>query len=276
MALQGLEGKVAIVVGASRGVGRTYALAMAAAGAKVVALARSVEGDPTRPGSLAELAATIRKNGGEITILPLDLTDDARALETARAAVAAYGGVDVLVNNAVWPVRGLKTLDISHHEWASAMQVNIRGPYLFMREAVPSMLARGGGSIVNITSAAAGFTRPGDGSHDGLVTYCVSKAALERLTTWFSAHYETRNIAVNAISPGHVTSYMELSGGEPDLAYWGEPVAWLGRQRPKDGGTTGKILHTYTFGNGWGVEPAERPARNEHILAVMKMGEKDD
>lgn len=276
MALQGLEGKVAIVVGASRGVGRTYALALAKAGAKVVALARSVDGDPEKPGTLAELAATIRKAGGEITILPLDLTDDDRALETARAAVAAYGGVDVLLNNAVWPVRGLKTLDISLHEWASAMQVNIRGPYLFMREAVPSMLGRGGGSIINITSAAAGFTRPGEGSHDGLVTYCVSKAALERLTTWFSAHYETRNIAVNAISPGHVTSYMEKSGGEPDLAYWGEPVAWLGRQRPTDGGLTGKILHTYTFGDSWGVKPDERPKRNEHILAVMRMGEKDD
>jgi citronellol/citronellal dehydrogenase len=276
MALQGLEGKVAIVVGASRGVGRTYALALAEAGAKVVALARSVDGDPEKPGTLAELAATIRKGGGEVTILPCDLTDDARGLESARAAVAAYGGVDVLVNNAVWPVRGLKTLDISHHEWSSAMQVNIRGPYLFMREAVPSMLGRGGGSIVNITSAAAGFTRPGDGSHDGLVTYCVSKAALERLTSWFSAHYETRNIAVNAISPGHVTSYMEMSGGEPDLAYWGEPVAWLGKQRPKDGGLTGEILHTYTYGNGWGAEPGDAPKRNEHILAVMRMGQKDD
>jgi NAD(P)-dependent dehydrogenase (short-subunit alcohol dehydrogenase family) len=269
MKFESLEGKVAIVSGASRGVGRAYALALAEAGAKVVALARSLEGDPKTLGNLAEVAATARAAGGEIAVFACDLLQDASIVEAVSKAVETYGGVDVVVNNAVWPVRGHKTLSVPEEEWVNAFKVNVQGPYAFMREAIPHMLQRGGGAIVNITTASAGFTRPGHGGHDGLLTYGVTKAAAEKLTTFFGANYESRNIAVNAVSPGHVASYMENSGDEPDVLYWGAPVVHLARQRPKEGGLSARILHTYGYGRSWGPRPATPPQLNENILAML-------
>lgn len=269
MRFESLEGKVAIVSGASRGLGRAYALALAEAGAKVVALARTLEGDPKTPGNLAELAASVRAAGGEITTFACDLLKDASIVDAVRGTVETYGGVDVVVNNAVWQATGHKTLSISEEEWANTFKVNVQGPYAFMREAIPHMLKRGGGAIVNITTASARFTRPGEGSHDGLLTYGVTKAAAEKLSTFFGTNYESRNIAVNAISPGHVSKYTEISGEEPDVVYWGAPVVHLARQRPKEGGFSGRVLHTYGYGSSWGPKAATPPQWNASIQAIL-------
>jgi NAD(P)-dependent dehydrogenase (short-subunit alcohol dehydrogenase family) len=137
------------------------------------------------------------------------------------------------------------------------------------------MIERGGGSIINITSGAAGFTRPGVGAHEGFMAYGVSKAALERLTLYFSAEFEQDNIAVNAISPGFVGRPGAAEGGymaqgeEPDLEFWGDPLVHLAQQRPQDG-FTGKIVHTYQFGRSWGPKPEQPPQWNEHIRAILR------
>jgi citronellol/citronellal dehydrogenase len=275
MAVKSLAGKVALVSGASRGVGRVYALALAEAGAQVVATARSLTGDPKTPGTLAELVATAREAGGQVTALACDLESEANIVHTVQTTIANFGGVDILVNNAVWPARGIKTLAVSEEEWAATMKVNVRGPYAFMREVIPSMTARGGGSIINLTTRSAHVTKLGAGSHDGLLIYGVSKAALERLTTFFAAQFEPRNIAVNAISPGHVTTYSERSGKEPDLRYWGDPIVHLAGVRP-NGGFTGKILHTYRYGREWGPVPETPPQWDEHILGILRQFDGDE
>jgi NAD(P)-dependent dehydrogenase (short-subunit alcohol dehydrogenase family) len=263
-----LEGKVALVSGASRGVGRTYALALAEAGANVIALARSLEGEPTRLGSLTEVVATARQSGLQVAALACDLRDEANIAEVVQQAVASLGGVDILVNNAVWTIRGFNPLAVPKDDWDGAMRVNVRGTYVFMREVVPHMLARGGGSIINITSGSAGVTARGSGAHDGFLAYGVSKAALERLTTYFAAEFADRNIAVNAISPGHVSRYLE-SRREPDRAFWGEPIVHLGMQRPPDG-LTGRILHTYGYGRAWGPTPPTPPLWDPDIVAILR------
>ena len=247
-----LAGRIAIVSGASRGVGRAYALALAAAGARVMALARSAEGDPATPGTLAELAAAGRAAAFDIAVCRCDVQDEASIATAVAQTIDRFGGVDILINNAVSAIHQFDALAVPPDEWDDTFRVNVRAPYAFMRACVPQMIARGGGSIVNITSGAAGATKPGMGAH-GFPAYAVTKAALERLTTYFAADYADAGIAVNAVSPGNV-GYYTRDGAEPDLAYWGDPMVHLAAQRPADG-FTGRILHTYDYGRSWGPTP---------------------
>lgn len=263
-----LAGKVAIVSGASRGVGRAYAIALARAGARVMALARTAQGDPTVPGSLAELEHTAREAGLTIATTACDVSDEDSICAAVARTVELFGGVDVLLNNAVASINQFKVLDVPSREWEAAFAVNVRGNYLFMREAIPQMLARGGGSIINITSGAAQHsTRPGQGTH-GFPAYSVTKAALERLTTYFAAEFVDKGVAVNAVSPGHVAYYIR-DGKTPDLSFWGEPIIWLAEQRPPEG-LTGQVLHTYQYGRSWGPRPANPPQWDEDIIHILK------
>jgi 3-oxoacyl-[acyl-carrier protein] reductase len=263
-----LSGKVALVSGASRGIGRAYALALAEAGVKVVALARTVDGDPSRPGNLAELVATARARGGEVFARACDIGDEAGIVEIVRQTVADHGGVDILLNNAIWPIRGFDALKVSLEEWATTFRLNVGGAYVFMREAVPQMIARGGGSIINMTTASAQESKPGTTNH-GYPAYAVTKAGLERLTTYFAAEFEDRNIAVNAISPGNVSRYMQRTGRQPDLRFWGAPILHLAQARP-GAGPTGQVLHTYEFGRSWGPKPAAAAQWDEEITTLLR------
>lgn len=262
-----LENRVAIVSGASRGIGRAYALALAAAGAKVVALARSVEGDPAKIGSLTEVVATARAAGGDIVAFACDIGDEASIVLAVEQAVANYGGVDVLLNNAIWPIRGFDALAVAADEWSATFRLNVTGSYIFMREVIPHMLRRGGGSIINMTTASAQSSQPGAATH-GYPAYCVTKAGLERLTTYFATEFGGRNIAVNAISPGNIAQYMK-GGRQPDPAFWGDPIVHLAGQRPVNG-LTGQILHTYQFGRLWGPKPATPINWSPEIKAILR------
>lgn len=262
-----LSGKVAIVSGASRGVGRAYAIALARAGAKVMALARTAEGDPTVPGSLAELEKAARDAGLTVATQGCDVRDEDSIRKVVSRTVELFGGLDVLLNNAVWEISSFNVLEVSPHEWESAFSVNVRAPYAFMREAIPHMRAHGG-SIINITSGAANHsTVPGSGAH-GYPAYSVTKAALERMTTYFAAEFRDEGIAVNAVSPGHVAYYIR-DGRVPDLTFWGEPILHLAEQRPPEG-MTGQILHTYQYGRGWGPAPANPPQWDEEIVHILR------
>jgi NAD(P)-dependent dehydrogenase (short-subunit alcohol dehydrogenase family) len=191
-------------------------------------------------------------------------TSIADAVDQARES---FGGVDILINNAVAPIRKFNSLDVPEEEWERTATLNVRAPYLFMRLLVPDMIARGGGAIVNITSGAAGTTIRGTLAHDGYLAYGVSKAALERLTTFFAAEYRDRNIAVNAISPGHVSRYVE-DGRQPDLHFWGDPIVHLVSGIEAE--LTGRILHTYGFGCSWGPVPATAPQWDGLICSMLR------
>jgi NAD(P)-dependent dehydrogenase (short-subunit alcohol dehydrogenase family) len=276
-----LAGKVAIVTGASKRLGRCYAMALARAGAQVVALARTLGDDPTRMGTLAEVAASAKAAGLKVAARRCDLADEAQVREAIASTVGEFGGVDAIVNNAVLFADRIETRDIPRDNWDVAFAVNVRAPYVLTDLARPVMEARGGGSIINITSLAAGKTGKGGGAHRGLLLYGLTKAALNRQTTWFAAELESANIAVNAISPGDVSVYMRLANGidaeapnkevvageQLDEAFWGDPVVWLAGARPAD--VTGEILHTYTFGETWGPRYEKPPQRSPLLQQIL-------
>jgi NAD(P)-dependent dehydrogenase (short-subunit alcohol dehydrogenase family) len=276
-----LNEKVVIVSGASRRLGRCYAMALGKAGATVIALARTLGEDTAQPGSLLEVEASGRAAGYDIHAYRCDLTDE----ENIRAVVAAvaerFGGIDGIVNNAVDMSGSDDSLDISADAWNRAMQVNVRAPYLLIAQSHLHMVARGGGAIVNVTSLVAGPTGKGGGAHKGLALYGAAKAALNRLTTWFAAEFESDNIAVNAISPGDVSVYMRsvngvdlkargqevVEGNQLDERFWGDPVVHLIAARPPE--PTGQILHTYTYGETWGARHATPPDWSPEVLHLL-------
>lgn len=190
-----LDGKVAIVTGAGgRGnsIGRAYAFGLAKAGAAVVVADLNEEGAKA-------VALEITDAGGKAVGVKVDVADEQSTLAMAQAAIAAFGGVDILVNNAALMV------DISYDNcetialdaWNRAFSVNLNGALLCSRAVIPSMRARGGGRIVNQTSGGA-FPATG--------LYGISKLALVGLTTTLAKQFGKENITCNAIAPGNVTS----------------------------------------------------------------------
>ena len=202
-----LDGKIAIVTGASRGIGQAIAELLGAEGARVVCAARTLEeGDHRLEGSLARTVEHIRGAGGEAMPVAADLSqaeDCQRLVEEARAA---FGPIDVLVNNAVLtyftPVE-----EYPLSRWERAFFVNVHAPFLLAQAVIPDMRARGDGRIVNISSASA--IGPGRGPYGpnrrkGRVEYGATKAALERMTQGLAEEVEEYGLGVSAVSPSLV------------------------------------------------------------------------
>jgi NAD(P)-dependent dehydrogenase (short-subunit alcohol dehydrogenase family) len=275
-----LAEKVIVVSGASRRLGRCYTLALAGAGARVVALARTLGDDATKLGTLREVEATARARGLEVTTRQCDLRDELQVRAAVEDTARDFGGIDGIVNNAIAFTNRIDCAGISRVDWDEAFSVNVRAPYVLIDAALPHMHRRGGGSIVNVTSLSAGKTGKGGGAHHGLLLYGVTKAALNRMTTWYAAELESGGIAVNAISPGDASAYMRLvngigadverevvEGDQLDEAFWGDPVVWLAGVRPDE--MTGEILHTYTFGEEWGPQPETPPQRSPLVQQIL-------
>ena len=227
-----LTGKVAIVTGASRGIGAAIARRFAAEGARVAIVARSLEpgSGGHLAGSLAEVAEQIALDGGVALPIVADLSDPAcdRAGLVARVA-DELGPVDVLVNNAA-ACFYLSIDETSERRLRVAYEVNVITPYLLVKAAVPSMRERGAGWIVNIASVIADPAPPGSrrtGQFARSSTYAPSKAALNRLTEAFAAEFAGEGVAVNAVAPEMAvategaTAMMELP------AEWLEPIEAL-------------------------------------------------
>jgi NAD(P)-dependent dehydrogenase (short-subunit alcohol dehydrogenase family) len=196
-----LRGRVALVTGAGRGLGRHVALALAAAGASVALLARSA-------GELAEVAAVAEQEGARVLALPADVSERADVERSVAAAEQALGPIDVLVNNA-GRFQALGTLwDVDPDDWWREQEVNLRGPVLCTRAVLPGMLARGSGRIVNVASGAGGVTLPGASA------YGASKTALLRVTDTLAAELEGTGVVVFAIHPGTMRTPMNLQALE--------------------------------------------------------------
>jgi NAD(P)-dependent dehydrogenase (short-subunit alcohol dehydrogenase family) len=196
-----LAGKVALVTGASRGIGAGIARRFAAEGARVAIVARSLEpgSGGHLPGSLREIASSIEDDGGVALPLVADLSDPACDRPAVVARVAAeLGPVDVLVNNAA-ACFFLSIDDTSERRLRVAYEVNVVTPYLLTKAAVPSMRDRGAGWVVNITSAIVTPTRTAQQALSS--TYAPSKAALDRLTISLATELGPAGIAVNAVAP---------------------------------------------------------------------------
>jgi citronellol/citronellal dehydrogenase len=210
-----LDGGVALVTGASRGIGRAIALALAERGVPVVIAARTLQpGSGRLAGSLAETADAIHAVGGEAFPVACDLNDVDHVGDLAAAAIGWKGRVDVLVNNAAF--LGKATFDsldeLSLANWQRQVNVNVTAPLLLAKALVPGMRAAGAGVIVNITSAAGDLY---EGNVPG-VAYGTTKAALNRLTLALARDLRADGIAVLAVDPGHVrTEIAEQAAQHP-------------------------------------------------------------
>jgi citronellol/citronellal dehydrogenase len=200
--LGSMDGRVAIVTGASRGIGQHIAERFAAEGAAVALVARTVlPGTSFLPGSLEEVAARIRADGGKAEAVPADLTvrDDVETI-VARAE-EALGPVDTLVNNAGVSFYG-PALDIRERRYALMSQMMVHAPFRLCQLVIPGMVERGRGWVLNITSKQArhpkGPPYP-DWASDGSVPYGMCKAALDRLTTGLAAELCGSGVSVNSL-----------------------------------------------------------------------------
>jgi 3-oxoacyl-[acyl-carrier protein] reductase len=215
-----LKDKVAIVTGAARGLGKTFATALAGEGAKIVAL------DIADPDETVRMIAA---SGGTARGTRADVTVEADCRRAAEETVAAFGQIDILVNNAAI-IYGLKRkpfYEIDPAEWDRVMTVNVKGAWLCTRAVFPYMQRQGKGKIVNLSSETY-FT----GSH-GFVHYVASKAAVVGLTRSMAVELGPHNITINALAPGFTDS--EASRSIDDVSKYDTSRTPMGRlQQPDD------------------------------------------
>lgn len=190
-----LEGKVALVTGASRGLGKSIALKLSGMGAKVALnyLSRKDEAD--------SVMASITRQGGEAMLAPADVRDSSSVKDMVRQITDKWGKIDILVNNAGITADGL-LLRMSEEAWDNVINTNLRGAYLCTKAALRSMTSQGWGRIINIASIA-GLT-----GNVGQSNYAASKGGLIAFTKSLARELGPRNITVNAVAPGFITTAM--------------------------------------------------------------------
>ncbi len=229
-----LAGKVAIVTGASRGIGAAIARRFAAEGARVALVARTLDRHPKLPGSLLETAQAIRSAGGEAVTIACDLANAQDRARIVPETVAAFGRLDILVNNAAWS-RFVPIWEVQPKHVQLALEMNLIGPHELMQQALPHLQAAGAGWMLNISSATTDLppVAPWDPaqriveynqSHHPTV-YGMSKAALDRLTAGWAIELGDKAIAVNVLAPvGAVASEGALEVGGWDERDHIEPM----------------------------------------------------
>ena len=244
-----LEGQVAVVTGAGRGIGRAIALAYAREGARLALAARS-------ESELEQTALAVSEAGGEAIAVGTDVTSQVATRNLAERVVERYGRIDVLVNNAgiSGPVGPLQDNDIE--DWVETINVNLTGTFLVCRSVIPVMLEQGGGRIINLSGAGVA------NAWSNMSAYCSSKAAVVRLTEVLAQELESQGILVNALGPGSVhTSMWEkmteqaaeagadfihdlgqrvLSGGGAPIDDCAELAVWLASG--ESGALTGRVI----------------------------------
>jgi len=189
-----LTGRVALVTGASQGIGRTCALRLAKEGATVAVAARNQE-------KLNELVAEITAAGGKAAAFTLDVANEDQVKETIKAVIAQFGKIDILVNNA-GITRDQLVMRMKRADWDAVLETNLTSAYLCIQAVIPSMLKQRWGRIINITSI---FGQMGQA---GQANYAASKAGLIGLTMAIAREVGSRNITCNAIAPGFIETAM--------------------------------------------------------------------
>ena len=258
-----LRGKVAIVTGGSRGIGRAICLGLAGQGAQVVAASRTevetsagTEFATYTAGTIHDTAQMIQVQGGTALGVKCDVTQVADIRHLVEATLARFGRIDIVANNAGIDCEA-PVVDLDIDLLDRCLAINVRAPLLLCKFALPGMLAQRSGSIFCITSGAARAYRP------GRVGYSMSKAALERMFLSLAEEVRHANIAVNVLSPGRVDTWMNRRGDWPGTAHipMAQPEAimpaaiWLAQQTATS--FTGQVVERADFGVIWGPQAAE-------------------
>jgi 3-oxoacyl-[acyl-carrier protein] reductase len=192
--MAGVAGHVALVTGASQGIGRACALVLAEGGAAVALAARNQE-------KLAQVAEEIEAKGGQATILRMDVSNEEDVKVAVKAALARFGKIDILVNNA-GITRDMLLMRMKRADWESVLQTNLGGPFLCTQAVIGQMLKQRWGRIINITSV---FGQTGQA---GQANYSASKAGLIGFTMAMAREVASRSITVNAVAPGYIETAM--------------------------------------------------------------------
>ena len=202
-----IRGRPALVTGASSGLGRHFALTLAAHGAPVALAARREE-------LLAQLASRIRDDGGQAVVVPMDVTSSESVEAGVARAESALGPLRIVVNNSGIVIAG-SVLETSDEDWAAVLQTNLTGAFAVARAAARCMVASGSqGSIINIASILAYRVA------SGLASYAASKAGLRQLTAAMALEMARHRVRVNAIAPGYIATELnqEFFDSEPGRA----------------------------------------------------------
>ncbi len=248
-----LDGRVAVITGAGRGIGRAIAMAYAREGAKLALAARS-------ESELQEVVGAVSELGAEAIAVTTDVTSKEDTERLARRAAERFGRIDVLVNNAGMsgPIGPLQGNDIA--DWVNTINVNLTGTFLTCRAIIPVMLEQSSGKIINLSGAGA------TNAWSNMSAYCSSKAAVVRLTEVLAQELDGKGITVNALGPGSVHTSMwdkmteqaaeagadfihELglrvtSGGGASIDECAELAVWLASD--ESGALTGRLISAAT------------------------------
>jgi NAD(P)-dependent dehydrogenase (short-subunit alcohol dehydrogenase family) len=202
--MQELKEKVAIITGATSGIGRAAAIKFAEAGAKIAAVGRNTE-------NLATLQKQIEDSGGVVTTIRADVTVESDAQKIVENTIENYGQIDVLINAAGIISNGTVE-NTSLGDWDEMMNINLRSVFVLMQKCLPH-LEKTKGNVVSVSSVA------GLRSFPGILAYCVSKAALDQFTRCTSLELAPKGIRVNAVNPGVVVTDIHKRGGMNEDAY---------------------------------------------------------
>ena len=209
-----LKGRVALVTGASQGIGRACALALAEGGAAIALAARNEE-------KLAQVASEVEGKGGQVGVFRMDVSNEDEAKAAVKAAIERFGKIDILVNNA-GVTRDTLLLRMKRADWDTVLQTNLSGPFFCTQAAISSMLKQRWGRIINITSIF------GQTGQVGQANYAASKAGLIGFTMSMAREVASRNITVNAVAPGYIETAM-TEGLSPELKSKVNEMIPLGR-----------------------------------------------
>jgi citronellol/citronellal dehydrogenase len=218
-----LKNRVAIVTGASRGIGKAAALALAREGAFVTVAARTTLESRTMPGTIHRTVEEIRAIGGRALPMKVDVSDERGVKAMVEKTLEEFGRVDILFNNAATN-RPAFFRDMTLDHWDMIMKVNLRGPVLCSKMVLPVMMSQNYGHIINISSVVAGKT-----GHEPLtgLAYDVSKAALNRFTAGLAFELKEHHIAVNALMPDNTeTEGWSYLNPNIDRTSWQRPEIW--------------------------------------------------